>query len=188
VSTPWAASKELALKASWWVGLLVLVIASFGISSAEAARTTDPLTGFGATIAHWNQHHSEDPEYARNAAYDPGPGLGDHKGPGDRYFAVTLESGRVESYDMRLLPGTGIDQAKREVLASEFPRDAKITWFKRKDTCAQMIVRSKTLERTIHQFALISFSSGDAADHYNPRDASQLSLGAASGNAKEFFC
>jgi hypothetical protein len=78
--------------------------------------------------------------------------------------------GRLELYSMRILPGTGIVQAKLMVLASEFPRNAKITWFKRKDTCAQMLVPSKTLERTRR---ILRRRRGRPL---NPRDASHLTL------------
>jgi hypothetical protein len=176
------------LKAILMVSLLVFVVAGSGSGIARAAKTADTLTGFGATVAHWNQHHSADHKFVKNAAYNWGPGLGDHGGPGDRYFGVTVISGRMESYNLRLVPGTGIATAKREVLVTEFPPDAKITWFKNKDTCAQMLVHSKILERTIHAFALVEFSSGDAADHYTPSDASQLVVTSATGNATGFDC
>lgn len=83
---------------------------------------------------------------------------------------VSLMRGRLELYSMRILPGTGIVQAKLMVLASEFPRNAKITWFKRKDTCAQMLVPSKTLERTRR---ILRRRRGRPL---NPRDASHLTL------------
>ncbi len=151
-------------------------------------RAAGSLTGFGATIAHWNQHHTADTKYAKDSTYDPGPGLGDDDSAGDRFFGATPLSGRMELYDMRLQPDTPISAAKAEVLASEFPRNGRITWFKVKDTCAQMLVRSKTLEHTIDQFALVEFASGDAADHYNPRDASQLVLTVALGDGRSIDC
>jgi hypothetical protein len=169
-------------------GLGACLLVFSALSAAESASASDTLTAFGATIAHWNQHHTPDTKYVKNSAYDPGPGLGDNGSAGDRYFGVTPLSGRMDLYDMRLHPGTGIAQAKRIVLTSEFPRDAKVTWFKVKDTCAQMLVHSKTLERTIHQFALVEFASGDAADHYNPADASQLVVTIAFGNGRTMDC
>ncbi len=39
-----------------------------------------------------------------------------------------------------------------------------IVWFKRLDTCAQILVRSKKVIRAAHAAALIEFSSGEAAD------------------------
>jgi hypothetical protein len=173
-------------KALVGIGACVLALSWAGASSAVS--TADQLTAFGATIAHWNQHHTPDTKYVKNAAYDAGPGLGDNGSAGDRYFGATPFSGRMELYDMRLLPGTGIAAAKRAVLASEFPKDAKVTWFKVKDSCAQMLVHSKTLERTIHHFALVEFASGDAADHYNPADASQLVVTIAFGNGRTMDC
>jgi hypothetical protein len=110
------------------------VLALSWAGTSAAVTTADQLTGFGATIAHWNQHHTPDTKYAKNAAYDARPGLGDNGSEGDRYFGATPLSGRMELYDMRLVPGTGIAAAKRTVLASEFPRDAKVTWFKVKDS------------------------------------------------------
>jgi hypothetical protein len=46
-----------------------------------------------ATIAHWNQHHSAEPKYARNAADNAGPGLRDNRGPGDRGESRTTTRG-----------------------------------------------------------------------------------------------
>jgi hypothetical protein len=170
------------------LGVCLLVLSWVSSGAAHPTKAADSLTGFGATIAHWNQHHTPDTKYAKNSVYDPGPGLGDNGSAGDRYFGATPLSGRMELYDLRLDPGTPIAAAKAEVLASEFPSDAKITWFKVKDTCAQMLVRSKTLEHTIHHFALVEFSSGDAADHYTPRDASQLVVTIAFGNGRSMDC
>jgi hypothetical protein len=48
-----------SVKALLTISLLAVAsgIAGSG-TSAAASRAADPLTTFGATIAHWNQHHS----------------------------------------------------------------------------------------------------------------------------------
>jgi hypothetical protein len=89
----------------------------------------------------------------------------------------------VTYYSMRLPAQTGIEEAKASVLLSEFPRDAKIVWFKRKDTCAQMLVRSR-LARLAYDAALVEFTSGEAADYYSPHavsDAILLAVGFEKG-------
>jgi hypothetical protein len=178
-----------SVKALLKISLLVLASGSaLSGTSVAANKAGDPLTAFGATVTHWNQHHRADTRFVRGSAYDPDTSLGDHRHFDDKYFSVSVISGRVETYYMEFRSGTGIAQAKAMVLSSEFPRDAKITWFKRKGTCAQMLVHSKTLERTIHQYALVEFSSGDAADYYDPSDASQLTLLTVTGSATGFDC
>jgi hypothetical protein len=57
-----------------------------------------------------------------------------------------------------------------------------------RDWCAQMLVHSKTLEHTIGHFALVEFRIGDEADHYDARDASQITLTTALGNGRSMGC
>jgi hypothetical protein len=148
----------------------------------------DSLTGFGATVGAWNEHHDEDTRFAPGSAYDPDSALGDHVRFNDRYYAVSPQGGRVTFYSMRFPSETGIDEAKRFILSSEFPPDAAIAWFQRKDTCAQMLIRSSRLSRAIHSSALIEFSSGEAGDHYTPSAVSEAILLPATGSGKGFGC
>jgi hypothetical protein len=140
-----------------------------GISAAEAAKTSNGLTGFGATNASWNHHHRADTRFDPGSAYDPDPSLGDHQRFDSRYYAVNHEAGRVTNYSMRFPSRTGVGNAKASILSSEFPPDAKIVWFKRKGTCAQMYVRSAKLARATHSGALVEFTSGDAGTYYDAR-------------------
>jgi hypothetical protein len=133
-----------------------------------------PLSGFGATVAAWNDRHRMDPRFALNSAYDPDPTLargGDERFD-DRYFGVTPIDGRMLRYEMRFPPGTSVDAAKQRVLRSEFPTDAKVVGFRRRSTCAVMNVRSPTLARVLHDGATASveFGSGENDDSYDPAD------------------
>jgi len=138
-------------------------------ATTPASVTKDELTGFGATVTTWNDHHQEDPRFDPGSAYDPDPSLGDGERFNSRYYGVSAGEGRVTFYNMRFPAQTGIEEAKAFVLTSEFPGDAKIVWFKREDTCALMLVRSKKVARAGIEAALIAFTSGEGGDTYNPR-------------------
>jgi hypothetical protein len=183
--------------------VLVLGVIGCGNSATKTAKTTsattttktttttiknDGLTGFGATVAAWNAHHQEDTRFSPGSAYDPDPSLGDGERFNDRYFTVSPIGGRVMSYSMRFPAQTGIEEAKHFILLSEFPTVAKIVWFKRKDTCAQMLVRSRTLTRVAHTDALVEWSSGEAGDHYDPRAVSEAILLPMTGSGKGLGC
>ncbi len=144
-------------------------------SSQEATQTVIPQTpeliGFGATPASWDANHQADDRFLAGSVYDPDPSLargGDQRFNG-KYYGVVHDD-PIISYEMRFPPGTGIEGAKQSVLSSEFPDDAKIVWFKRLDTCAQMIIRSKAVADAIDSAALIEFSSGAGGDQYDPQD------------------
>lgn len=161
-------------------GPLVLIIAigivagCGGDGKTTKSSPTSPLTGFGATVADWDAHHEADSRFVPGSAYDPDSSLargGDERYT-SRYYAVG-DGERVTNYEMRFAPGTGVQQAKRSILASEFPSDAKIVWFKQLDTCGQMLVRSRKVARAVggkRIAALVEFSSGEAGDSYDPSD------------------
>lgn len=161
-------------------GALVLIVAIWMVTDGSNDKTTkssaaSPVTGFGATVADWDAHHEADSRFVPGSAYDPDPSLarGGDQRYNARYYAVGHDGGRIFNYEMRFPPGTDIQQAKRSVLASEFPSDAKIAWFKRLDTCAQMLVRSRKVARALggtRIAALVEFSSGEAGDSYDPSD------------------
>jgi hypothetical protein len=147
------------------------------------------LTGFGATDEAWNEHHEEDPRFDSGSSYDPDPSLGDSVRFNDRYYGVDHESGRVYGYSMRFPSQTGVREAKSVILASEFPRDAKIAWFKVKDSCAQMFVRSRKVARALHGGgALVEFSSGEAGDYYESSNVSDAILIGLPGLGKGVGC
>jgi hypothetical protein len=159
------------------VGVALGITACGGSSSEKPAKAsqgsagTTELIGFGATSSAWDENHQADDQFSAGSAYDPDPSLvrgGDQRYI-DKYYGVIYDNPIID-YEMRFSPGTSIEAAKRSVLASEFPRDAKIVWFKRLDTCAKMIVRSKKVADAIRSAALVEFSSGLAADQYDPRD------------------
>jgi len=138
---------------------------------AKAAASERELTGFGATRPAWDAHHTADTRFEPGAAYEPDPSLArGNDRVEDRYYGVLNDGATVTSYNMRFPRQTGIREAKLIVLASEFPPDAKIAWFRTLDTCAQMLVYSKRVARAGTEAALFEFTTGVAADKYNPRD------------------
>lgn len=135
-------------------------------------RPAITITGFGARQSDWDAIHSPDNRFTPGSAYDPVPSLargGDTRFD-DSYYGVSAADGRVTNYEMRFPRGTSITEAKTNVLDSEFPSDARIVWFKRRSTCAQMLVRSTSLARSAHASALVEFGSGAADDRYDARD------------------
>ncbi|HMI99248.1 MAG TPA: hypothetical protein VK488_05390 [Gaiellaceae bacterium] len=164
-------------------------------TTRKAPATTAPveqreaaLTGFGATDEAWNQNHDEDSRFEAGSSYDPDPSLGDGERFNDRYYSVIHGDGRVLGYSMRFPSQTGVEEAKSMMLASEFPSDAKIAWFKRLNSCAQMFVQSRTVARAVNAGALVEFSSGAAGDHYAPSNVSEAILIALPAPAKGNGC
>jgi hypothetical protein len=161
----------------------ICLVAGFS-ATGSLASATGGITGFGATDAAWNRAHVADHTYAPGAAYDPDPSLPKVNGRvADRYYAVMHEEGHVLGYSERFRPQP-ISQAKA-LLLREFPPDAQTVWFRAVGaSCAQMLVRSRTLGRALgtkrigdpQGAALIEFSSGAAADHYNPRSVNDAFL------------
>jgi hypothetical protein len=149
------------------------------------------LTGFGATSEAWDAHHLADSRFAPGSSYDPDPSLarGGDEQFDDRYFGVGHDR-RITNYEMRFPPSTSIKEAEQSVLTSEFPGDGKIVWFKRRDTCAQMFVRSKKVLRLAHAAAIVEISSGAGGDQYDPSDVwSAIVLGTGrSGPSNPLGC
>jgi hypothetical protein len=104
----------------------------------------------------------------------------------DRYYGVQPMDGRVLLYSMRFAPGTNSTEAKAEVLRGEFPRDAAIRWFVVQDTCAQMLVVSRTLARVVggNTAGLVEFTSGESGDHYTAADIWDAILTSAGSREK----
>jgi hypothetical protein len=142
----------------------------------HATPAVGAVTGFGARDVDWNRTHAADTVFAPGSAYNADlslPGVNGHTGVD--YSAVQHTNGHVLGYEYHFadLP---IASAKALVLRTEFPSDARIVWFVRKDTCAQMMVRSAKVghelgTKTIGDAAgaaLVEFSSGVNEDTYNP--------------------
>jgi hypothetical protein len=162
--------------------IVVLASAGCGGSSSKGSSNTKATTkgtptqaseliGFGATTAAWDANHQADDSFSAGSAFDPDPSLarGGDQRFNDKYYGV-IHDDPIISYEMRFPSGTHIERAKQSVLASEFPDDAKVVWFKRLDTCAQMIVRSKKVAAAIDSAALVEFGSGAGDDQYDPQD------------------
>jgi hypothetical protein len=174
-----------------WLIPVLLIFAALVITGCgddeESDQAGQTITGIGATDADWEDNHEPDPEFAEGSAYDPDPSLvppGGDPAFSSRYYLVTHTGGRVESYEIRFAPGTSIDEAREDALA-EFPGGARVDWFrtvpatKLAGACAQMQVSSATLEGELGRgpiAGLVEFSSGEAANSYNPEAVSTATL------------
>lgn len=115
-------------------------------ASAAAIVPGDGLTGFGAAVPVWNEHHTADTRYTPGSVYNPNSDLPSYVGRDD-YIAVTPQDGRITDYTMLLL-GQPIHDAIARAL-KELPPDAHELWGTRRDTCYQAELVSKTLGRVL---------------------------------------
>jgi hypothetical protein len=119
------------------------------VSSPTSAASSDPLTGYGATVAAWNEHHTPDPDFAPGAVYDADPSLPQINGhTGAKYVEVTPTDGRVVEYVMNLPASTELTQALA-IAELELPTDATILWQAKLDSCVQFEFVSPTLGRYV---------------------------------------
>src|ERR1700722_4254716 len=119
---------------------------------AEAAATTpDPpepsITGFGATDERWNGAHTEDTNYEPEAAYNQNSSLPEGEGQ-DEYGDVKHADNRVTGYEYHF-EGESASEAKRAILAEQFPHDATIFDDETLPKCELMLIRSPTLARAL---------------------------------------
>lgn len=128
--------------------------------SPSPAASTPPVTGFGATNADWESHHTAYSGCSPGSCYNPDPNLPQTNGHvGIRYYAVDHSNGHVTNYQMNLPQQTPISAAKAEAL-QEFPSDATALWYQVKDSCSQMEVKSAALGAALGNSAI-----GDAAGY-----------------------
>lgn len=123
-------------------------------SSTPKAATATPKTtpvpsqpsiiGYGATQSDWDSNHQRDSRY-EGLVYNPNPALGLDEQHDDEYYTVSVTSGRVLNYEMRLPNNESQQEATAFVTKSEFPSDATIVWQAKQDQCYQMEVKSPTL-------------------------------------------
>jgi arylsulfatase A-like enzyme len=128
--------------------------ATTATESTNAPATTQApshpsVTGFGATDSAWNEAHTEDTNYAHEAAYDPNSALPENDGrPGDEYTDVQHSNGHVTGYEYHFQSESAED-ARMAILHEQFPTDAKALQYKELPTCALMLVSSPTLARPL---------------------------------------
>jgi hypothetical protein len=140
------------------------------------------FTGYGSTTAAWNSAHRHDYQFAKNAVYDPDPGLPREDGHyGDDYTAVLHQLGHVTGYYLNFR-NQPISEAREQVVADELPPDAHEVWFITKGSdCALELFTSKTLGRLLGDKAMgdsqgavsVEFSSGLADESYDPDSVNQ---------------
>jgi|GEM_PF-6214086 len=113
-----------------------------------AAAAAD-LTGFGATKAEWDAHHTADTSKTAAGYYNPDPALGDAApvGVDDDYDAVGIDdNGRVDYYG-RLFSARPL-AAALDVVKAELPADAvlgpPITTSSRAGSCLHITATSVT--------------------------------------------
>ena len=135
----------------------------------------DDLRAFGATRTAWNANHIADTRLAPGCCYDETPGLAYPSEPkgDDRYAEVGEDGGRIDRYAVRFPPGSAKGDSTVFVLG-EMPTDVVLVWSQVKDTCFQEEYRSATLTRVMGPATgvLMTFTSGVAGDHWDPRDVS----------------
>ena len=107
--------------------------------------------------------------------YNPDPSLarnGDLQHDARYYGVVRLgPGGRVNQYNMRFARRTTVEEARRSVLASEFPPGTSVRGFKTLDTCAVLVVHSSKLNGiTPNGDASVEFVSGEASNTYDATD------------------
>ena len=172
----------------WWHWVVaVLIVVGIGTLAATvwwSPSTNVPVpvpTGIGARNADWEKNHEPDPNFAPGSAYHLDPSLVAARGDpafSGRYYLVNHSGGRVQSYEMRFAPGTSLGEAIDQTLA-EFPADVHWDWFRAvpasgsAGACAHGQVSSATLTSELNQgptAGLVEYSSGKAANSYNPPD------------------
>lgn len=122
---------------------------SASVTSSSPARTSNQLTGFGATQDDWASAHQPDADFDAGSVYDQDPSLPSINGhTGARYTGVTPLGGRVTDYQLNFPAGTRLTAAKAELL-EEFPADTTMVWEKMLGTCYGIEYRSKTLAMTL---------------------------------------
>jgi hypothetical protein len=102
--------------------------------------------------------------------YDPDPGVP----PGDDYTAVLRSDGHITGYDLHF-KNQPISAAKAQVMEAEVPHDSRQLWFAVKDTCAQMMIQSRTLGSLLgtksigdqQGTVMVEFGSGPNDDSYD---------------------
>ncbi len=123
------------------IGCLVFVIVGCGGSAPPPTNDgSATVTGFGATDADWNAHHTADSRGCPGCLYN----LSAVTPGNDEYFGVAHDGGRVTGYTLELPVGTSISAAKQRVKA-ELPADAIVLWTTKRDTCEQMVLQSPAL-------------------------------------------
>jgi hypothetical protein len=117
--------------------VVVLVVAPVPV---VLALSSGGLTGFGATRAAWNAHHSRDVGYASGCCFFPKNSDGS-----DRYITLEYQSGRVASYEMLFKPAVPRAVALSE-LHRDVPSDARRVWDVKRATCEFVEYRSRALK------------------------------------------
>lgn len=147
------------------------------------------LHSYGATLADWNETHTEDNGFTPNTTYDPTGGLGN--GYTDKYTAVLWLGGRALGYQMGFPNNTSIAAAKSLVM-QEFPDDATTVWQQQNNSdpsnvCYQMEVHSPTLANVLQsngdvfvEFQTIATSDTSTAVGYYANNVNNATLRNAS--------
>lgn len=114
------------------------------------AAPVDTLTGYGATVAAWDAHHTPDTAYPPGLVFDPDPSLPRDGGrEGARYVAVAPIGGRITDYTVNF-PATGNATAVERALLAEFAPDAYVLWDQDMPGCVMAEVVSATVHRVLH--------------------------------------
>ena len=104
----------------------------------NSAGVGNGLTGFGASVAQWNAHHSSD------GGTDYGPTFSLLSGSQHEWTAATPSGGRIVGYTRAMPQGTSIAAAKQAIL-DELPSDATTGLYQIETNCAIWGLQSSTI-------------------------------------------
>ena len=153
--------------------------------TAAASTPADSLTGYGATSEAWDAAHTASTSGSiPGAAYDDDPSLGDGNHYDQRYYAVLRSNGgRVTGYTRRQQKGLSLAAAVSQILAEDFPGDARVVWQRVHPMCAQAFVLSPSVRQATRAdgdggvlVELDTEDLGTGQSYYNPSNVDEAHL------------
>ncbi|HEY5024866.1 MAG TPA: hypothetical protein VII76_07805 [Acidimicrobiales bacterium] len=159
--------------------ILVLTGACGGSSPASS------LTGFGATIAAWNNAHTQAASYAGLPAY--GPVVSTPQGRIPQYSEVQLESGRVSQY-LEVLPnGTSLATAEKAARAN-LPSSAVAKSFVVTTSCAFWNFTSTIVNDAMGSPQVtveIAYDDASGSPYWMPNNVNTLTFQTGKGSSSD---
>lgn len=153
-----------------------------GVTSSSPAEPGNDLSGFGANIATWRQHHQADPDQklVPDCCFGPTVDAPENGGTQDTWYAVMVDdkTGEVYGFSHAFAPHTDEATATAAV-AQDLPADADLIDSKVGDGCKLFVYRSAQLAAQTHLGPFISVffeTSADPDVNYDPNDVSDAGL------------
>jgi hypothetical protein len=149
--------------------------------SSYPADAGNHLTGFGANINTWNQHHRADPDpkLAPNCCYLPKIRFAGQSSLQDTWYALQLdERGQVYAYSRAFTGGSHEAEATALIERDDLPSDARLVKSAVGDGCKLFLYRSAQLDQQMKAGTWISVfyeSPGDGTT-YSPDNVHDAGL------------